>query len=337
MDFLLSDEQLALRDMARDVFARLYPPARLRELWDGKPRGAEAWRGLAEQGLAGIAVDETHGGSGGDAVDLMVVLEEAGRACVPEPLLDTAAVAAAVLRVAGGELAQRWLPAIAAGDAVVAVQLADQPYVADADIADLLLVEVDDDVHAVEQAAITATPVASEDRTRRLFSVAARDGRRAGPAAVARLHGAWGTAALLNGVAGALLGQTLGYVKVRQQFGVPVGSFQAVKHKLASVYATLESSRAATRYAAYAIANNLPDAATAAGVAKLHAVDAERLANDEALQCHAGIGFTWEHDLHFWLKRGRALEHVYGSAREHRAAVAAALLDGAKEDVHGIA
>lgn len=337
MDFLLSDEQRALRDMARDVFARVYPPARLRELWDGKPRGTDAWRTLAEQGLVGLTVPEEHGGSGGDAVDLMVVLEEAGRACVPEPLLDTAAVAVAMLREAGGELAQRWLPQIAEGNAVVAVQLDGHPFVADADVADLVLRQTGDDLIAVERGAFTAAPVPSEDRTRRLFTVDAGAGERIGPAVTAWLHGALGSAAVLNGIAGALLDQTLEYVKVRQQFGVPVGSFQAIKHKLASVYATLESSRAAVRYAAYAAANGLPDAATAARVAKIHAVEAESLANDEALQCHAGIGFTWEHDLHFWLKRGRAFEHVYGSAREHRRAVAAALLDGVKEDLHGIA
>ena len=337
MDFLLSDEQRALRDMARDVFARVYPPARLRELWDGKPRGTDAWRTLAEQGLVGLTVPEEHGGSGGDAVDLMVVLEEAGRACVPEPLLDTAAAAVAVLAQAGGEVAQRWLPQIASGDAVVAVQLDGQPFVGDADIADLLLLQSGDDLTAVERGAFTATSVPSEDRARRLFTVESEAGERIGPAATAWLHGALGSAAVLNGIAGALLDQTVEYVKVRQQFGVPVGSFQAVKHKLASVYATLESSRAATRYAAYAAANALPDAATAAAIAKIHAVDAESLANDEALQCHAGIGFTWEHDLHFWLKRGRAFEHLYGSARDHRRVVAAALLDGAKEEPDGIA
>ena len=335
MDFLLSDEQLALQDMARDVFARVSPPSRLRELWDGKPRDGHVWRTLAEQGLVGLTVPEEHGGSGGDAVDLMVVLEEAGRACLPEPLLDTSAVGVAVLAEAGGELAQRWLPAIAAGDAVVAVRLQDQPFVTDADIADLLLLEADGELSAVEAEAFTATPVPSEDRARRLFRVDAQEGRLVGPSSTARVVGALGAAATLNGIAGALLDQTLEYVKVRQQFGVPVGSFQAVKHKLASVYAALESSRAVTRYAAYAVARELPDAALAAGAAKVHAIEAESVANDEALQCHAGIGFTWEHDLHFWLKGGRAFEHVYGSAREHRAAVAAALLDDTQEEHHG--
>ena len=340
MDFSLTDEQLALRGMARDVFAKQYPPSRLREIFQGAERGTDAWRALCEQGLVGLAVPEQLGGFGSDALDTMIVLEEAGRACVPEPLLETAGVAVPVLAAATDPaVAQRWLPAIASGTAIVSVLPAGHPFAVDADIADLLLTESSGQVVAIEKGSFTTAAVASEDRTRRLFTVEHDGGTPIGDAALLRMHGVLGAAAMLNGIAGALLDMTLEYVRVREQFGVPVGSFQAVKHKLASVFATLESSRAATRYAAYAVARGLPDAATAASVAKVHATDAESLANDEALQCHAGIGFTWEHDLHFWLKRGRALEHAYGSAREHRAVLAAALLDGSprEEAPNGIA
>ena len=326
MNLSFTEEHAALRDMARGVFAKLYPASRLRELWQGEPRDPRAWRTMADAGLLGLCVPVDHGGSGGDAVDAMIVLEEAGRACVADPLVDTAMVGAATLAAAPG-LGEGWLPLIASGEAVVAVQPADQPYVADADLADLLLVERDGSVFAVTKDGITTTAVPSEDRARRLFTVDTAGGDVAGSAGVVWLHGALGTAAVLNGIAGALLDRTLEYVAVRRQFGVAVGSFQAVKHKLASVFATLEASRGATLYAAYAVARGLDDAARAVAAAKVAAVDAESLANDEALQCHAGIGFTWEHDLHFWLKRGRALEHAYGSARIHRAALAAALLD----------
>ena len=328
MDFAFTAEQLAVRDMARELFAKHYGPARLRELYDGAERTGDAWSAMAEAGLTGLGVGEEHGGSGGDAIDLMLVLEEVGRACVPDPLLDTVAVGVAVLSTTENErLAQRWLPAIAAGDATIAVQLEDQPYAVDADIADLLLLEVDGGVHALEAGQFEAHHVPSEDRTRRLFHVEVEVGERIADIATARRIGTLGSAAMLNGVAGALLDMTLAYVKVRHQFGVPVGSFQAVKHKLATLFSDLESSRAATRYAAYAVARRLDDRNVAVSVAKVHAVAAASLANTEALQCHAGIGFTWEHDLHFWLNRGRALEHDYGSAREHRALLAAALLD----------
>ena len=327
MDFLFTDEQAALREMSRDMFATLYPPSRLRELWEGAERDPQAWRTMAGAGLTGLLIPQEQGGFGGTAVDLLVVLEEAGGALVPDPLADTAAVAVAGLLDAPQAVAQRWLPAIASGDALVAVQLDGQPFVGDADMADLLLVQRGDRLEAVDRDGFACTRVQTEDRTRRLFAVDPGAGTPAGPAAPALRIGRLATAAQLNGIAAALLEQTLAYAKVREQFGVPIGSFQAVKHKLASVFATLESSRAAAQLAALALATDQPDADTACLVAKAHAARAQALANTEALQCHAGIGFTWEHDLHFWLKRGRALEHAFGSPREHRAAIAAALLD----------
>jgi alkylation response protein AidB-like acyl-CoA dehydrogenase len=141
------------------------------------------------------------------------------------------------------------------------------------------------------------------------------------------LRGVVSTAAVLDGIGLHLLETTVEYVKGRSQFGRPVGSFQAVKHRLADAYVLLESSRPAAWYAAYALANDLPDRELAASVAKAYASDAEAFINREALQLHGGIGFTWEHDLHLWLKRGKALERWFGSAREHRGRIAAHLFD----------
>ena len=328
MDFSLSDEQLALRAMARDLFADVSPAAHLRELWNGAEPDDRAWRAMAEVGLTGLGISEEHSGSGGDAVDVMLVVHEAGRACVADPVIETVAIAGAVFGACeNAAIRDYWLPRVAAGEATVAVQVADQPYVAGAGTADALLVEVDGGLHLLERDGFTATPVEGEDRGRPLFRVEYEAGRRVGAAVIAHRWGALGAAAMLNGISEALLDMTLAYVKVRQQFGVPVGSFQAVKHKLASMYASLGSATAATQLAAYAVAVGATEQDHAVSVAKVHAVEAERLANAEALQCHGGIGFTWEHDLHFWLKRGRAVEHVYGSAAEHRRRIAAALLD----------
>ncbi|MGH2555749.1 MAG: acyl-CoA dehydrogenase family protein [Actinomycetota bacterium] len=336
MDFDFTPEQYALRDMARDLFEKESSPARLRELWVGKPRDPAVWRTLAEVDLLGLTVSEEHGGAGGDEVDLALILEEAGRAALPEPLVETVAVGAPLLSEAGTE-AQReeWLPRIARGEAVVAVQLRDAPFVVDADIADLLLLEGDGELHAVPSGGFRYRPVTAEDRSRRLFAVEAetsastRMAGRSTAAAEAFARGATATAAVLNGIALRLLEMTVAYVKDRQQFGRPVGSFQAVKHKLATVYVLTESSRSATWSAAYALARSLPDRHTAAHVAKAHAADVAALAGAEALQCHGGIGFTWEHDLHLWLKRGKALESAFGTAAEHRAAIAGRL----REDV----
>ena len=327
MDFELSEEQRALAQMARDVFAKLSSPQRLRDLWEGGEPDPQTWATLAELGLSGLTVPTAHGGMGGDLIDLSVVLEEAGRTCLSEPLLETAGIAVPLLLTT--DQAGAWLPAIAAGEKIATVALATHGHALDADRAHVLLIERDGILWATDD--FTATRLVAEDRARRLFTVDARQGTPVSSAEEARRLGALGTAALLNGVSLRLLEMTIEHVKVRQQFGRPVGAFQAVKHKLASVYATVESSRAATRYAAYAAARGLPDAPTAISAAKVHAVEAASLANTEALQCHGGIGFTWEHDLHFWLKRGRALEHAYGEAREHRALLADALLGDEQE------
>jgi alkylation response protein AidB-like acyl-CoA dehydrogenase len=119
-----------------------------------------------------------------------------------------------------------------------------------------------------------------------------------------------------------MLDMGVAYVKERQQFGRPVGSFQAVKHHLANVLLVVETAKAAGWYAALAIAEERADRSDAASVAKAYASEAEAVANRDSLQVHGGIGFTWEHDLHLWLKRGKALEHAYGSAAQHRARLA---------------
>jgi len=251
-------------------------------------------------------------------------------------LLETAAIVAPVLRDAApsDERAASWLPRLAAGDAIATALLGDAPFAVDANIADVVLVERDGALHLLERGAFEVRPMSSEDRARRLFSVEASPseatrlpgGREA--ADRARLRGAVAVAGVLNGIAMRLVEMTTTYVRDRAQFGRPVGSFQAVKHRLADVHSAVESSRAATWYAAFALASGGADVALAASVAKALASESEAAANHAALQLHGGIGFTWEHDLHLWLKRGKALEQSYGSAIEHRRVIANALLDG---------
>ncbi|HYI45099.1 MAG TPA: acyl-CoA dehydrogenase family protein [Actinomycetota bacterium] len=331
MDFEFDSEQLALRDLARDVFEKESSPARLRDLWEGGPRDSTVWKTLAEVGLLGLTVPEDYGGSGRDEIDLALVLEEAGRAALPEPLLETVAVAAPLLSEAGlDEQRQRWLPAIAAGDAVATVQLEASPFAVDADVADVVIVEQDGELHAVPKG-FSFEPVDGEDRARRLFTIDAKtssETRTNGDTPDTLARCATAAAAFLNGVALRLLDMSVTHVSARQQFGRPVGSFQAVKHKLATVHVLVDSSRSATWYAAYALARKLPDRQRAASVAKAYASDAAAVAGTEALQVHGGIGFTWEHDLHFWLKRGKALEQAYGSAAEHRRRLSAQAWQG---------
>jgi alkylation response protein AidB-like acyl-CoA dehydrogenase len=325
VDFDFSEEQYLLRDTAREMFRRECTPKHVRAMWeDATGRSPQRWSKLAELGLTGLTIPEEFGGSGMNEVDLVLVLEEAGRAILPEPLLEHTAVGAPLLARAGTTTQKRqWLQKLATGGATVTVGLRGSPFVADA-TADLVIIEHNGELHAVTQDRLTLVPQRSVDGARRLFSVTAEigdDTRMDSSTEHKRWafnHAAAATAAELVGVAGALLDMTVAYVAQREQFGRRVGSFQAVQHKLAETLLVVESARSAVYYAAYALANDLPDAAIATSVAKAYASDAERKANQEALQLHGGIGFTWEHDLHLWLKRGKALELQYGDADWHR-------------------
>ena len=320
IDFDFTDEQRALRDVARDLFTKQSPPALTRERWKGN-RNEKMWRALAGVGLLGITIPEQFGGAGGDETDAVLVLEEAGRAALPEPFAETA-VASKLIELHGDDaLSESWLPRIAHGDAVATIGLETDPFVAYAAEADLIVLVDASGARLLTRDDVKAKPVRSQDPARPLYSVEAKRGERLN-LTTPSLRAAAAIAATQLGIARRLLEMTVDYVKDRKQFGKPVGSFQAVKHKLAKVHTAIEDARPAAWYAAYAFARDLPDAPRAASVAKVAASRAEALANAEALQCHAGIGFTWEHDLHIWLKRGLALQPAFGTPAEHRAMLA---------------
>jgi alkylation response protein AidB-like acyl-CoA dehydrogenase len=336
MHFDFSPDAKDLAAGAREYLAGESSPAHVRATWDaaGEPRDPAGWRKLADTGFVGVCVPEEHGGLGMGDVEMALLLEEAGRANLVEPLLETAAVAAPTIAECGSAALQaEWLPRIAGGDAIIAVRLGAEPVAVDADVAAALLVEVDGALHLVPEGGFAARPVQSLDLARRTFAVDAQTGPDTlltdDPAAVARAfdRAATATAGWLNGIGQQVLQMSVAYVREREQFGRPVGSFQAVKHLLAETVLDVESSRAATWYAAYAVQHELADRVEAVSVAKSFASDAEALANTNALQAHGGIGFTWEHDLHLWLKRGKALEGAYGTASWHRERLAALLLD----------
>lgn len=330
MEFDLTDEQRELAEAARAFFAGECTPAHVRAAWDDDTgRSPARWRQMGELGLLGVTVPEAYGGLGLDEVALVGAVEAAGYAALPEPLVDTAAVGAALLIEAGTpDQAAQWLPRIVEGEAVVAVQLSGQPLVADAHVADLLVTQRDDELHAVPAEAVRARPQPLIDPARRVCTVEAETSdatRMAGGRAEADAafdRGATFTAAFCNGLAQRMLDMSVRYAGERHQFGRPIGSFQAIKHKLAETWVAVETSRPASWYAAYTLAGAAADRPVAASVAKSYAADAAEKAHYEALQVHGGIGFTWEHDLHVFLKRAIALAGVYGTAREHRARLA---------------
>ena len=322
MRFGFSDDQRLLQTTVREMLQKECTPALVRELWSSDTgRSPDLWRALADMGVLGLTVPEAHGGLGMGDLDLVLLLEESGRVALPAPLVETAAVAVPVLRDTA--LADEWLPRIAAGDAVVAVGLGETSLVADAHVADLLLLERDDRLHAVTRASVEVTPRRSVDGTRRLFDVEWTDGTVVGgraALAAALDRAALGAAAQLLGLAQHLLDTTVAYSTVRHQFGQPIGSFQAVKHHLADALKDIEFARPLVYRAAAALDS------CHVSMAKAAASDAAARTARTALQVHGAIGYTFEYDLQLWMKRVWALASSWGDAWWHRARVAERLL-----------
>jgi alkylation response protein AidB-like acyl-CoA dehydrogenase len=338
MRFAFEEEQLRFRDSVRGVLERVCPPAAVRAVWDAEQaHDAGRWSALAELGVLGLLAPERAGGLGLDEVSLVLPLEETGRAALPEAVVESAAVAAPLL--AGLEdqaFADPWLARLAAGEAVVAVGGAPNRWVAHADVAALLLLARDGEVHAVPRASVELTRVPHLDGALRLFQVTwtpeartrvahGTHGRALQAAAVDR--GALATAAQLLGVGQRLIEEAVRYAKQREQFGHAIGSFQAVKHMLATAQVRLEFARPVVYRAAFGVARDLPTRSRDVSHAKIVAAEAAALAARTALQVHGAIGYTWEVDLHVWMKRAWALETLWGTSSWHRARVAAAVLD----------
>ena len=336
MRFAFSREQLLFRDALRDVLRRECPPARVRASWERRDAGDGLWKTLAELGAVGLTVPEEHGGLGLGPLDWVLLAEEEGRFAAPVPLAETIALAVPLLVDHGSDpLKQRWLPAIAKGEARVAVGMERSPFVRDADMADLLIVQRGESLHLAARGEIALVERPSVDRSRRLFAIAtpsphdpvlASDAGRA--IALALDRAALATSATLLGLGARMIEMTVDYAKVRKQFGAPIGSFQAVKHHLATAHMRLELARPAVYRAAHSLAHADPEASTHVSMAKACASDAATLAARAALQCHGAIGYSFEHDLHLWMKRTWALAAAWGDAAWHRARVARAVIDG---------
>lgn len=340
MRFDFTAEQVAFRDAVRELLSRDCPPARVRAAWDEDGSGPlRVWPQLAAMGVVGMTAPERWGGLGLSLLDLVLVLEESGRSALPEPLVETTAVAIPLLdEVASDAVKDRWIGAAANGKAVIAVGLGPSAaLVVEARRAQLLLLEHTGELHAVDPGRTTLTAQPSVDGARRLYRVdwtpSPATRLAAGPGARAALddahdRGAVGAAAQLLGVSRHLLDMTVDYAKVRTQFGKPIGSFQAVKHQLADALVALELARPCVYRAAHALAHREADRGVFAAMAKARASDAAIRVAKTALQCHGAIGYSFEYDLHLWMKRAWTLAAAWGDAAWHRTRIAAAVLDG---------
>ncbi len=310
MRFAFTDEQLELRDAVRDFLEKECPARVVREAWTNATGRSGLWEQLGELGMLGVLAPETAGGLGGTYLDLVLLLEESGRVALPEPLVEHAAVALPALDDPG---------AAAAGTITATAGLPGSRFVPYADSADLLVL----DQQVAARDALTLERVGSVDGSRRLFAV----GR--GPFAMEGDQfdrGALGTAAQLLGLADHLLDVTVDYAKQRHQFGSPIGSFQAIKHKLADVRLALEFARPVVYRAAHSVATSDRDRGVHVAMAKAYASDTAILATRHALQVHGAIGYSYEHDLHLWMKRVWVLAASWGDAAWHRARVGRAIL-----------
>lgn len=354
MRFDFTEDQRLLQRTVRDFLQGRCPPERVRALWDAPTgRSRELWRELAEVGLVGALVPEAHEGMGLSEVDFVLLCEEMGRAGLAEPVVSTAAVAAPLLAELGSgargrdadahptpvELAARWLKPLAVGDAIVAVGHPVNAFVSDAHVADLLLLCHGDEIHAVAPEDVETQRQPANDPARRLFRVefspgnatriaSGETGRALQAAALDR--GALACAAQLIGAAERLLDLAVAYAGERRQFGVPIGSFQAVKHQLANAKVKLEYARPVVYRAAWSVATGAALRGVHVSMAKVSAGEAGALAARTALQVHGAIGYTWEQDVHVWMRRCWSLDHAFGLPRFHRRRMADfALAEGA--------
>ncbi len=380
VDFDLSDEQLALRDGAKDLLDGLAAPDRVRGVVNsGGGYDAELWAAMGEQGWMGVELSEAKGGLGLGSVEVAVLCEEIGRHVAPAPFLQSILASWALDRGLdqrnadagiGGDGSSRisdqitdWVNRLAAGDAIGCVVWGGlfeavrvergglwaltgrSDPVAYAPVADVAVViagaardmrkrdENGDSpsVFALELGADHAPrPESAMDRTRCLGRIEL-DGYRAIRVGGADLaselldRGATGTSAEMLGGADRVMEMSVEYAKDRVQFGRPIGSFQAVKHRCADMLVDVEGMRSAAYHAAWAVGSGHADASIAASTAKTWCSDASRRVMASGLQVHGGIGFTWEHDLHLYLKRAQLDQVTFGDAAYHRERLAGLL------------
>ncbi len=349
LELLDTDVEESLRATVRDLLADRCTPDRVLAAYDGdRSLTADLWKSVAvDLGLAGLLVPEDLDGAGASAREAAVVLEELGRAAAPVPFLTSAVLATAALLVEGRtDAGTALLRSLATGErtAALLVPLSAAPWatatvtvdgdgetlggrvtsVAGVREAETLLVPTTSgELYAVPAGSAKVEEVVSLDETRPLSDVDVSGatgelvvrGSDLGPA----LTLAAGLLASEQvGVAQWCLESTVAYLKQRRQFGRVVGGYQALKHRMADLYVELESARAAAHHAAAAVAAGDPDVEVATSVAQAYCSDAAVHAAEECVQLHGGIGMTWEHPAHLYLKRAKADQLTFGGPGAHR-------------------
>jgi alkylation response protein AidB-like acyl-CoA dehydrogenase len=353
VDFALSSDQRDLAAAVRDLISAHADLGVVRSVVDdpdsdGDPNGL--WRRMADQGWPALLVPERHGGLGLDLLDAAVVARELGAGVVPSPFIGCT-VAARALTATGDALQERWLPALAEGSARIAVALDDPGAAVDrvgagvsaasgrltgtvrqveyAHLADRVLTVSDDGAvwlvdPAGEGADLARTPLLDgTTRTSTLVLDGAPGEQLTGADPVAlRLAATALYANDLAGIARSALDRTAEYLRTREQFGRPIGAFQALQHAMADLLVDVTMAEHTAWFAAHALDVDAPDAAQAVSVAKAKTGDTAAHVTQGMIQYHGGIGFTWEHDAHLYFKRALRENQVLGDPAQHRELIA---------------
>jgi len=318
MQFAFTEDQLAIADVARGMLVETCAPSDLRSLVSsGMSQSDARLAEIGQMGLYGMLAPQAAGGLGLAPADFAPIAEAAGYVALPEPLIEHAGIAVPMLSLADD---RSWLAAAAAGERILAVGSPLSPFVLNADSAAALVLADGDDIHLVERGEVTLERAESIDPLRRLYDVkwsptkATLVGR--GWSRAVDLGALW-TAGQLIGLAQRAVDLAVAYAKQRTQFGKPIGSYQAVKHLLASAQVKIEFARPV--FHAAAAEEGMGSAGKARiSHAKLSAAAAADAAMRASLQVHGAMGYTWECDLHFYLKRALALGYSWGDAEFHR-------------------
>ena len=326
MNFDLDEEQQEIQRTAHEFLASRFAPSKVRELAEARSYDDGLWKEISDLGWPGIAISEDDGGQGLGMVELVVLLEESGYACAPSPLLGTAGAALVISAAGSDEQRSEWLPKLASGEATGAFggfAEGQSTLFCDLPIADVVVTLDGEGALLAPASDVDFEPFEAFDATRSYGLVSEATGERLpGDVGPGRDRLAVAIAAELTGIAQRTLEMATDYARERQQFGRPIGAYQGVSHRIAAMLLATEESRSLTYYAAWtadAEPESLPMAAAMAGA---RSAEAGWEVPASALQVFGGIGFTWEHDLQFWLKRGRVAGRMLGTPRDHRERVA---------------
>jgi alkylation response protein AidB-like acyl-CoA dehydrogenase len=326
MDFGFNDEQQAIKETARELLAKRSPLEKVREAAEARAYDDALWDEIRGLGWPGIAISQEHGGQGLGTVELAILCEELGYACAPTPFLSNASAGLLIEHAGSDEQRQRWLPGIASGEGRGAAAFeppGSNDLVPDAVGAAVLVLNDGDGAVLVEAADAEIEPVELVDATRLYARVQDSGGDSLpGDTEAAADRSLVALAAELTGIAQRGMEMAIDYAKERQQFDRPIGAYQAVSHRCAGMLYEVEEARSLTYYAAWCADDEPESLPLASSMAKARASDAAWRVTNDALQVLGGIGFTWEHDLHFLLKRAKVDAELLGDPRMHRERVA---------------